>query len=170
MFPRQQVIYLVEETNDKATDDVLWWNDSEDAHPTINTELTGDQMQELKAVLQEYSDTLRSSPGRTTLTEHNIDVSTAPPIRLPPYRLPHAYHDSVRAERQDMERSGVIEPSSSEWSSPLVLVKKKVGSLRFCMDYRCLNTVARYDAYPMPRVDELIDQFGNAKYITGLSI
>ena len=117
-------------------------------------------------MLQEYSDTLRNSPGRTTLAEHAINVGTARPVRLPPYRLPHAYRELVKAELLDMEQSGVIEPSSSEWSAPLVLVKKKDGSLRFCVDYQRLNSIAQYDAYPMPRVDELIDRLGNAK-LTG---
>ena len=68
-----------------------------------------------------------------------------------------------------MEASGVIEPSASEWAAPIVLVKKD-GSLSFCVDYRKLNVVARSDAYPMPRVDELIDKLGNASFITTLDL
>ena len=92
------------------------------------------------------------------------------PIWLPPYRLPHAYRESVRAELQEMEAGWVIEPSSSEWTAPIVLVLKKDGSLRFCVDCRRLNAVSRTDPYPMSQVDELIDRLGTAAYITTLDL
>ena len=57
---------------------------------------------------------------------------------------------------------GVIEESHSAWSSPIVLVGKPDGSIRFCVDYRKVNDVSRFDAYPMPRVDELLDRLGTA--------
>ena len=69
-----------------------------------------------------------------------------------------------------MERSGVIEPSNSEWAAPVVVVTEKDGSLRFCVDYRKFNALSRPDAYPMPRVDELIDKLSSATYITTLDL
>lgn len=69
-----------------------------------------------------------------------------------------------------MESNGIIERSSSEWAAPIVLVKKKDNTLRMCVDYRRLNAVSRADAYPMPRVDDLIDQLGKAKFITTLDL
>ena len=57
------------------------------------------------------------------------------PIRLPPYRLPHAYRNLVKQELKQMEEEGIIERSNSEWAFPIVLVKKKDGSLRMCIDY-----------------------------------
>ncbi|XDV38527.1 hypothetical protein PO909_007906 [Leuciscus waleckii] len=65
---------------------------------------------------------------------------------------------------------GVIEPSSSEWCSPVVLVPKKDGTLRFCVDFSKLNSVSAFDPYPMPRVDELIERLGKAKYLTTLDL
>ena len=69
-----------------------------------------------------------------------------------------------------MQKSGLIEPSTSEWASPIVLVKKKDGTLQLCVDYQKLNAVSQADAYPMPRIDELIDRLGQARYITTLDL
>lgn len=99
-----------------------------------------------------------------------IDTGSANPVRLPPYRLPHAYREIVQSKLKEMLESGIIDKSSSEWASPIVLVKKKVGSMRMCVDYRRLNSVSREDAYPMPRIDDLIDRLGRARFITTLDL
>ena len=65
----------------------------------------------------------------------------------------------MQAELWEMLQSNIIEPSTSEWVSPIVLVKKKDGSLRLCVDYRRLNGVSQSGAYPMPRITELIDSW-----------
>ena len=69
-----------------------------------------------------------------------------------------------------MISSGIIEPSTSEWSAPILLVKKKDGSMRLCVDYRRLNQISRSDAYLMPRVDDLIDCVGKSTYISTLDL
>ena len=78
------------------------------------------------------------TPGKTTLIEHCIKIGAAQLIRVPSYRVPQAYRDMVK-ELKEMLSAGIIEPSSSEWSAPIVLVKKKDQSLRLCVDYRKLN-------------------------------
>ena len=113
---------------------------------------------------------LSSRPGRTEGVEHPIETGAANPVRLPPYRLLHTYHETVQSELKEMLAKGIIEPSTSEWAAPIVLVPKKDGSLRLRVDYRRLNGVTQSDAYPMPRVDELIDRLGGAKFITTLDL
>ena len=66
--------------------------------------------------------------------------------------------------------TGTLERSRSEWAAPIVLVKKKEGSLRLRVDYRQMNFITQMDAYPMPRIDDLIDRLGKAKYITTLDL
>lgn len=69
-----------------------------------------------------------------------------------------------------MQENGVIQASKSPWSSPVVLVQKKDGSLRFCIDYRELNSVTKADTFPLPRIDNLLDQLGKAKYFLTLDL
>ncbi|KAL1248861.1 hypothetical protein QQF64_022179 [Cirrhinus molitorella] len=69
-----------------------------------------------------------------------------------------------------MLKLGVIEPSRSPWSSPIVMVPKPGGTLRFCSDFRRLNEVSEFDGYPMPRVDELLDRLGRARFISTLDL
>eukprot|EP00731_Ephydatia_muelleri_P034653 Em0070g9a len=75
-----------------------------------------------------------------------------------------------KKELEEMEKHGIIEKSSSDWSSPIVLVKKKDRTLRFCTDFRRLNSVSKTDAYPMPRVDDLLDELGQARFISTLDL
>ena len=75
--------------------------------------------------------------------KHRINTGTAAPVRQPPRRFPFAKREEAVAEMKD---DGIIEPSASPWSSPVVLVKKKDGSTRFCVDYRKLNSVIHKDS------------------------
>ena len=119
---------------------------------------------------KKFHKVLSSSPGRTTITEHRINTGQAKPVRLPPYRIPYAYRDTVSEELRQMEKDGTIARSSSEWAAPIILVRKKDSTLRMCVDYRRLNAASEMDAYPMPRIDDLIDRLGEAKYITTLDL
>ena len=83
--------------------------------------------------------------------------------------MPFVHREAVKHEIQDMLKQGVIEPSSEEWSSPVVLVKIKDGSIRLCVDYR-LNATSFADAYPMPRIDELIDSLGDSCFISTIDL
>lgn len=69
-----------------------------------------------------------------------------------------------------MQDSGVFQPSHSPWASPVVLVRKKDGSHRFCVDYREVNSVTKRDQFPLPRVDDLLDQLGETRYFSMLDL
>lgn len=76
----------------------------------------------------------------------------------------------MREMVESMQEQGVIQPSCSPWASPVVLVPKKDGTLRFCVDYRRLNAVTKKDVYPLPRVEDLLSSLGGAKYFTSLDL
>ena len=105
----------------------------------------------------------------TTEVTHSIDTGVHPPIKQPLRRIPYALRQTVD-EMDDMLRQEVIQPTSSPWGSPVVLVKKKDGSLRFCVDYRRLNTVTKRDVYPLPRVDDILEALAGARYFSTLDL
>ena len=73
-------------------------------------------------------------------------------------------------ELNEIERAGIIKESDSPWAAPMVVVKKKDGKLRICIDYRKLNQVTQVDAYPMPRIEDLLDSVGQSQFITTLDL
>ena len=111
-----------------------------------------------------------SERGETNLTSFSINTGDATPKRIPMRRMPFAVRQEVSRQLKHMQRIGVIKPSSSPWASPIVLVRKKDGTLRFCVDYRKLNSVTKDDIFPLPRIDDLLDQLGQAKYFTTLDL
>lgn len=110
------------------------------------------------------------SQGRTAIVKHTINTGEARPIKQAPRSVPLAKRDEVKRLVNEMERDGVIEPSSSPWSSPVVLVKKKDGSTRFCVDYRKLNDVTKKDSYPLPRIDDTLDTLAGTKWFSTLDL
>ena len=160
----------LEKAPDDGVDDVILWNEGDCSPPAINPELSEAQIWDMYDIVAEFNDVFNTKPGQTNLAEHRIKTGTANPVRQAPYRLPHAYQEDVKKDLEEMEKDGIIEPSASEWASPIVLVPKKDGNLRMCVDYRRLNGVLEADAYPMPRIDDLIDRLGTAKFMTTLDL
>ncbi|CAF3306787.1 unnamed protein product, partial [Rotaria sp. Silwood2] len=95
-----------------------------------------------------------------------IDTGTHRPIHTPPYRKSNKDQEILRKETEKLLKNGIIEHSTSPWSSPVVLVKKKDGTTRFCVDYRRLNQITTKDAFPLPRIDDIYDQLTIATYFT----
>lgn len=113
----------------------------------------------------------KGTPLRATqVVEMSIDTGDAHPIRQRAYRIPLAKMKTVEQELEKMLDDGIIEPSTSAWASPLTLVPKKDGSIRFCVDYRRLNEVTKKDAYPLPRIQDIFDQLDGAKIFTTIDL
>ena len=108
--------------------------------------------------------------GETDLVQMEIDTLDAAPKRQPVRRMPYSVRQEVAKQLQDMQAAGVITQSCSPWASPVVLVRKRDGSHRFCVDYRQLNAVTKPDRYPLPRIDDLLDQLGKSHYFSTLDL
>ncbi|KAH9171777.1 hypothetical protein AeNC1_017768, partial [Aphanomyces euteiches] len=76
----------------------------------------------------------------------------------------------MEAEIQQYLELGLIRPSTSPWASPVLMIRKPDGSIRFCIDYRRLNEVTIKDSYPLPRIDDLLDVLGKAKYFSTMDV
>ena len=108
--------------------------------------------------------------GRSKSVQHKIEINNARPVRCGPRRLAPA---GLRREQdcvREMLSGGQIEPSDSPWASPVVLVTKKDGSTRFCVDYRRLNSLTVKDAYLLPRIDDSLRLLGNQQWFSTMDL
>ena len=127
----------------------------------------------LAYVLLQYSD-LFPAPGstltgHTDAVEHKIDTGDSSPIRCAPRRMSHQKMKKENECAAEILTGGQIELSDSPWSSPVVLVTKKDGGTRFCVDYRCLKDLTVKDAYPLPRIDTL-DMLAGKQWFSTLDL
>lgn len=140
----------------------------------VGTCTTPSEKERLKWLLCRYAkcfSTGSGDVGRTSEVKHSIPIQPgAAPIKQRPRRHGPVKEAIIEDQVQEMATHGFIEPSSSAWSSPVVLVKKKDGSWRFCIDYRKLNAVTVKDAYPLPRIDESLDALSGSKFFSTLDL
>ena len=112
-----------------------------------------------------------SDMGKTSWVKHDIDTGNHSPVRQRPRRLRLEQKEEVQKQIKNLQESGLIRPSTSEWASNVVLVKKKDGSWRMCIDYRDLNLkTLNPDSYMLPRIDDTLDALNRAKYFCTLDI
>ena len=137
---------------------------------TWGTTLTRDQVSQGEGVVGKWQHVFSNEPGLTDVCQHEIKVTSAEPIRLKPYPIPFSMKDVVSNEIDKMLRADIIEESDSPYSSPVVLVKKKDKSVRFCVDYRRLNDVTVFDCEPMPQIDEVLSRLEGDQYFTKLDL
>ena len=135
--------------------------------------LTQEEAEQVRKLLVEYADVFsRGSEdlGRTDLVKHHIRTGDTIPIKQPPGRMPLTLREEAKKAVEEMVQQKVIEPAEGPWSSPVVLVRKKDGGIRFCVDYRRLNAVTHKDSYPLPRNDETLEALGGSEWFSTLDL
>ena len=135
--------------------------------------LSQNQAAQVKQILIEFSDIFSTHEldiGCYTGTTHRIDTKDALPVRQRMRRTAINFQDEEEKHLRKLLDIGVIEPSTSEWASPVVLVRKRDGSVRWCIDYRRLNAVTVKDAFPLPLIEECFDALEGVEYLSGLDL
>ena len=107
--------------------------------------------------------------GGTHLARHRIDTGEQPPFREPLRRQPVEYLPIIDQHVGGMVANDIIEPTALPWASNVVIIKKN-GSYRFCVDYRRLNDITRKDSYPLPCTDDCLSSLGGASYFSTLDL
>ena len=134
---------------------------------------TEEQKIEIKQVFKDYSDVFALNPlelGSTSLVKHTIKVVDPKPFKERYHRIPPHQFEEVHKHLKEMEEIGAIRRSNSSWASPVILVKKKDGSLRFCINLRKLNARMIKDAYSLPRIEESLDCLNGASIFISLDL
>lgn len=146
---------IVSQSSDKVVPEHL-----KSIFENISKSLTGSQIEQIKDLLIAYQDIFMGPDGKLGRTGL---------VKLPHRRL------SVKKEKEIVDNEidkmlddDIIEPSSGPWASPILLVKKKDGSIRFCIDYRKVNLVVMKNAYPLPRTDECLESLSGSKFMCPL--
>ena len=152
-------------------------NHNYDAAPlyinSITTNQANSQPCNLESVLEEFQDLFVNSDaelGHATAIKHHINTEGRGPIRLRPYRSSNKQQEEIKKQTDKMLQQNVIRPSDSPWAAPVVLVEKKNGDMRFCIDYRKLNSVTKKNSFPMPRIDDTLDMLHGKKFFSTLDL
>ena len=136
-------------------------------------ELSETQSNQLKEVVEKFEKLSwlnGTKLGRTDKIVHSIDTGDASPIKQRQYQMSPYMLNHLHKELDEMLKLGVVQPSSSPWSSPVLLVKKSQGNFRLCFDGRKLNSVTKKDAYPLPRVDYILNKLAGARYLSSIDL
>ena len=131
---------------------------------------TSQEISKIRTVLASFADVFTDVPGRTDCIEHDIRLTSEVPVKLKPYTIPLHAKQKVIEELQTMLDLGIVRQSDSPYSSPIVIVKKKDGNIRLCIDFRKLNSITVFDAEPIPNQDELMAKLCSAKYYSKIDL
>ncbi|UYV82076.1 K02A2.6-like [Cordylochernes scorpioides] len=136
----------------------------------IDTDISNEDRVRMLDVLRRYIDVFEFQKANLKTSslkvKHCIVTGDHAPIKQRPYRVSPKERSIIQTEVDKMLKQGIIEPSDNPWSSPVVLVKKKDGTWRFCVDYRRLNKITRKDVYPLPRIDDTLDSLRGASILS----
>ena len=124
--------------------------------------LSSDQQDDMRELIANFSQLFLDTPR----VEHDVELLNTVPISQPAYRTSPEKTKLMQQEVDYMLKHDIIEECQSDWTSPCILIPKPDGSYRFCTDYRKVNNVTRPDTFPLPRINDSIDQMGNAKYLS----
>lgn len=122
---------------------------------------------DIKQILIEFSGVLQEPEGLPPEKAFDHSIPLKPetqPINVHPYRYAHFQKEEIERQVREMLNNGLIRPSKSLFSSPVLLVKKKDGTWRFCTDYQALNSVTIKDRFPIPTIDDMLDELGGANF------
>jgi len=138
--------------------------------PHVNTSNVHDRLRpQVFASLEKHRALWSGHLGSIKATEHRIELKPgSKAVRLNPYRMGPRTRELIKDQVDRVLKLEVIEPSQSEWASPVVLILKLDGSPRFCIDYRQLNDRTVRDSYPSPRMDDCLDSLGDAQFFSTL--
>ncbi|CAG2250028.1 unnamed protein product [Mytilus edulis] len=140
------------------------------SHIDVIPDLDENQLLQVKELLFSFPEVFTDSPGCTDLLGHDIKLSSETPVRTKPYPIPYSMLDTVNAEVSKMLDLGVIEASTSPYASPIVIVKKKDNTNRFCIDFRSLNSQTLFDAEPMGNAEEMFSKLAGHKYFSRIDL
>ena len=128
--------------------------------------LSEQHVSEVKDLLASFGDILSDVPSQTNLIEHGIVTTTSDLVKARNHPIPFHVEETINEEVSKMLKLGIIEPSSSSYSAPFVIVKKRSGENRFCIDFRGLNQVTATYAKPMPDTEVIFSRLAENKYFT----
>lgn len=136
----------------------------------IQSKFTENDHAKVQAFLSKYCIPTEDRLGCTTLVKHKIDTGTAEPIKQRYYPVSPAKQKLINEELDSMLAQGIVEPSKSAWSSPIVLLEKPDGSKRFVVDLRKVNQVTTRDAYPLPYVSSILDRLRDSNVLSSIDL
>ncbi|XP_076061649.1 uncharacterized protein LOC143037398 [Oratosquilla oratoria] len=146
-------------------------SDNNEALEKSLSSLEGEMREEVRAILREHIQVFSPCPSVTQAIHHDVILEDgAKPVRQAPYRLSPQKKKIMEEEVQQLMTQGLVEPSTSPWASPAILVPKPGGEWRLCVDYRQVNAVTQADPYPLPRIDDLIEEVATAQFLSKLDL
>ena len=152
-------------------DHFKWLKQTEDiTQVKVNPDLSNDQMNEIKSLLQEFKEIFTDLPGCTDVETHKIELLKEEPIKIKPYKLPFESEKVIEQEVKSLLSMDIIQASVSPYCAPLVLVKKKDGIWRTCVDFRKHNEQTIGDATPINEAEVLFTKLKDSKYFTKIDL
>ncbi|KAK7105052.1 hypothetical protein V1264_019673 [Littorina saxatilis] len=136
----------------------------------LGPDLTEDQQKELHDFMGDFTHRFSDVPGSTSLVEHEVHLTSDVPVRSKPYPIPFQARESLKKDIDNMLKMGVIRESSSPYSSPVVVVKKKDGTNRVCIDFRKVNKITVFDPEPMPTAADLFRRLTGSKIFSKIDL